>query len=84
MSSPCLWAGTRLIFRLLAALPPLIGAAIIRDLGAITNYTGMVAFLLCFIFPALLQWKSKEMYATFMGEADHQVGILWTVPVLVP
>lgn len=39
----------------------------------------MVAFLLCFVFPALLQWKSKEMYATHLGEADLQV---WMDPRL--
>ena len=41
-------------FRLRAALPPIIGAAFVTDLGRITDYTGLTGFAIAFIFPAVL------------------------------
>jgi len=65
--------GKVIFFRLLAAVPPLVGAGIIRDLGEITNYTGIVAFIICFVFPALLQWRSKAAYRDFTGLPETKV-----------
>lgn len=52
----------REIFRLLAAMPPIIAAYLVRDLGAITDFAGLTGFAVAFIFPALLGYFSqKEM-----------------------
>lgn len=55
-----LTAALRTRFRLLAALPPLLGAAFVRDLGVITNYTGMMALTITFVFPALLHVQGRR------------------------
>ena len=47
-------------FRLLAALPPLIAAYFISDIGRAITYTGVSGFILAFIFPALLGIFSKK------------------------
>lgn len=47
------------LFRLIAAVPPIVGARFVRDLGSITDYTGLIAFVIMFIFPALLSRASQ-------------------------
>jgi hypothetical protein len=49
-------------FRLLAAIPPIIGASIVSDLGTITDYTGISGMAICFIFPALLGLCSEKYF----------------------
>jgi hypothetical protein len=44
----------------LAASLPLLGALVDRNLGHITDYTGLVAFALAFIFPPLLAHYSQQ------------------------
>ena len=48
-------------YRLLAALPPLIAAFFISDLGKVTNFTGITGFAVAFIFPSLLGIYSKKL-----------------------
>ena len=36
-------------FRLLAAVPPLIGSMLVHDLAAILKYTGFVGFIIAFM-----------------------------------
>jgi hypothetical protein len=48
------------LFRLLAAVPPLFGAMLDADLGRITDFTGLTAFGLVFVFPPLLAYKSAQ------------------------
>ncbi len=48
------------LFRLLAATPPLFGAMIDADLGRITDFTGLTAFGLVFVFPPLLAYTSAN------------------------
>eukprot|EP00602_Paraphysomonas_sp_CaronLab_P013815 CAMPEP_0185041578 /NCGR_PEP_ID=MMETSP1103-20130426/41073_1 /TAXON_ID=36769 /ORGANISM="Paraphysomonas bandaiensis, Strain Caron Lab Isolate" /LENGTH=417 /DNA_ID=CAMNT_0027581379 /DNA_START=297 /DNA_END=1550 /DNA_ORIENTATION=- len=48
-------------FRLVSAIPPLIGAACVQSLGTITDYTGITGFFLVFIFPPLLAYFSKKI-----------------------
>ncbi|GMH77050.1 hypothetical protein TL16_g07278 [Triparma laevis f. inornata] len=48
------------MFRLVAAIPSIIGACFLRDLGFITAYTGITGFAIAFTFPALLNIKSKR------------------------
>lgn len=49
-------------FRLMAAIPPIIGASIMSDLGKITDYTGVSGMAICFIFPALLGLYSEKYF----------------------
>ncbi len=49
-----------IVFRLLGAVPPIIGACFVRDLGTITDYTGITGFAIAFTFPALLHLKSRR------------------------
>jgi amino acid permease len=44
----------RVAFRLLAAAPPVLTAAFVTDLGAITRVSGICGFAIAFIFPSLL------------------------------
>ena len=46
-------------FRLLAAIPPLLAAVIVQDLGMIIDYTGLAAFAIAFLFPAILAKYSE-------------------------
>ena len=48
-------------YRLLAALPPIIAAFFISDLGRVTNFTGITGFAVAFIFPSLLGIYSKTV-----------------------
>ena len=52
----------RAIFRLLAAIPPVIAAAIVKDLGSITAYTGLTGILISLIVPAALSYASKYAF----------------------
>jgi len=45
-------------FRLLACLPPFVGAFFVSDLGHITSFTGLTGFMIAFIVPALLAYYS--------------------------
>lgn len=46
-------------FRLLAAVPPLIVAYFLRDLGLISEYAGTVGVIITLVFPALLNLRSR-------------------------
>ena len=46
-------------FRLLGCVPPLVGACFVRELGTITDYTGITGFAIAFIFPAWLHERSR-------------------------
>ena len=48
------------IFRLLAAIPPFLGACLVRDLGNITSFTGLTGFAIAFIVPSLLAFYSAR------------------------
>jgi hypothetical protein len=52
------------MFRLLAAIPPIIGAACVTDLGVITDYTGVTGFAIAFIFPSLLMLAAERRCRT--------------------
>jgi hypothetical protein len=41
-------------FRALGAIPPIIAACFVSDLGSITDYTGLTGFAIAFVFPAVL------------------------------
>jgi len=48
------------IWRLVGSVPPIFGAFFVRELGTITDYTGITGFAIAFVFPALLQIYSKR------------------------
>lgn len=47
-------------FRLLAAIPPLAGAALVSDISAITGVTGCFGLAMCAIVPGLLARAAKR------------------------
>ncbi len=54
-------------FRLAAALPPLVGACLVSDLGTILSYAGCVGILIAFLFPCLLQFWSVRRCRAALG-----------------
>eukprot|EP00559_Dactyliosolen_fragilissimus_P007212 CAMPEP_0184864074 /NCGR_PEP_ID=MMETSP0580-20130426/13620_1 /TAXON_ID=1118495 /ORGANISM="Dactyliosolen fragilissimus" /LENGTH=440 /DNA_ID=CAMNT_0027362711 /DNA_START=348 /DNA_END=1667 /DNA_ORIENTATION=- len=50
-----------LFFRLIASIPPIIGALFVKDLGIITSYTGVLSQMTALTFPSLLYIKSNKM-----------------------
>lgn len=49
------------MFRLLAAVPPIVAGFFVRDLGRISEYAGTVGVLITLVFPALLNLKSRQV-----------------------
>jgi amino acid permease len=47
-------------FRALAALPPIVGALFVRNLGIITDYSGLTGLCIAFSFPPLLYIYSEK------------------------
>ena len=50
----------RAVFRLLASVPPIIAAAVVKDLGPITAYTGLTGVVISLIVPAALSYSSEK------------------------
>jgi hypothetical protein len=48
------------IFRLMAAIPPFLGAIFVSDLGSITALTGLTGFAIAFIVPGMLAIYSEQ------------------------
>ena len=48
------------LYRALAALPPLVGAALVDDIGSITRVTGTFGLAMCAIIPGLLALAAKR------------------------
>ena len=65
-------------FRLLAAVPPILGAALVSDLGKITDYTGITGFAIAFIFPALLGLYSEHRCVSSWVRSDTPYSHLCT------
>lgn len=78
----------RIMFRLIAAIPPLIASCFVKDLGVITDLAGTTGFAITFIFPALLHYYSRKAaveaglspntaYSTFItrGNGPTMVGV---------
>lgn len=61
-----------LCFRLLAAVPPIAAAIVVQDLGVIIDYTGLAAFAIAFLFPALLA-KYSEIRCIAQGLDSHTI-----------
>lgn len=52
---------TKVMFRLLASLPPIVAASLLSDLGQVANFTGITGFAVAFVFPAILGIYSKKL-----------------------
>mmetsp|Transcript_60439 Transcript_60439/g.118974 ORF Transcript_60439/g.118974 Transcript_60439/m.118974 type:complete len:517 (+) Transcript_60439:45-1595(+) len=48
------------IFRLLAAIPPFLGASVVSNLENITAFTGLTGFAIAFVIPPLLGYFSEK------------------------
>lgn len=62
------WA--KIPFRLLASVPPLIGASVVHELGRILDFAGLIGFGICFHIPSLLQLASRRACERRFGGAD--------------
>ena len=47
-------------FRLFAAIVPILGACVFSDLTKLLTYTGSLGIVIAFLFPTVLQWKSRR------------------------
>lgn len=65
------------IFRLLASVPPIIGACFMSNLGAITSYTGISGCFLGFIFPPLLSLQSEKYFVN----RDWNANTIYSGPI---
>lgn len=63
----------KILCRLLASAPPIIGAAFVSDLGIISQFAGTTAFILVFIFPSVLLYygRMKSTSGTKLKVSDH-------------
>lgn len=61
----------KLMFRLTAAIIPLIGACIIRDLSTILRFSGSIGILIAFTYPCLLNLASKKELIEQYGPNAH-------------
>jgi amino acid permease len=55
----------KLIWRFVAAVPPILLCAVIRDLSTIIQFSGLFAVPIAYIFPALLQRYSRRGASEF-------------------
>jgi amino acid permease len=64
---------TSSLFRLAAALPPIIGGYFVSDLGHITAYTGLTGLAIGITFPSLLSYCSKRKMDEMQlsGQTDY-------------
>ena len=87
-----------IFYRLLAAIPPILGAIVVSNPGAITNYTGISGIVIGFIFPPLFsisseayfverKWSPKTYYssgvATFVRRYILYLGLILCAFVLI-
>lgn len=52
---------SRILFRAIAAVPPIFAACFVSDLGTITHFAGVSGFAVAFIFPSLLSIYSQRL-----------------------
>eukprot|EP00455_Lapot_gusevi_P012607 TRINITY_DN1601_c0_g1_i3.p1 TRINITY_DN1601_c0_g1~~TRINITY_DN1601_c0_g1_i3.p1 ORF type:complete len:523 (-),score=75.63 TRINITY_DN1601_c0_g1_i3:41-1609(-) len=60
----------KVMYRLIAAVPPVILACLLKDLRTVLDYAGCTGILLAFVFPSLLQFASIKEAKRLFGE-DH-------------
>ncbi|KAJ6238085.1 hypothetical protein M0813_03319 [Anaeramoeba flamelloides] len=57
----------KILFRVMAGLFPLIGAMIMKKIPIIILFNGIIACLITFIFPTILQYKSQKEAQKWFG-----------------
>ena len=71
-------------FRVLAAAPPVVLAALATNLGVITDYAGVTGFLIALVFPALLSLSSKyRMIRMGLPAKTHYTSIMTSTPCAI-
>lgn len=68
-----------IIFRLVAALPPVLLALVVDDLGAITRVSGICGFAITFVFPSLLAYQSERALHALGMSAKTPYSCIFTV-----
>ena len=58
---------TTILFRLLAACPPILGALLVSDIGAVNQWVGVFGFALVFLFPGLLGRAARKLTVEKFG-----------------
>lgn len=58
---------TKIAFRLVAAVPPLVVTAFVSDLGVILQFTGLVGVAIAFTIPALLALYGRAKQRSMFG-----------------
>ena len=64
-------------YRAIAAIPPIVGALFLRELGTITDYSGLVGLAIAFCFPPLLYLASEKRlqdYGAACGTRYERMG----------
>jgi Transmembrane amino acid transporter protein len=72
-------------FRVIAAVPPIIGACFISDLSVLLDYTGTLGIIIAFVYPALLQMSSIKLSKQLFGPQGHQTMYThkwWSRPIV--
>ncbi|KAJ5073921.1 hypothetical protein M0811_08194 [Anaeramoeba ignava] len=59
----------KILFRLIASIPPIIGACLIRKLPDIIIMNGTFGCFIAYLIPSLLAWKSKKIAQQIFGKS---------------
>jgi hypothetical protein len=73
----------KLISRLLASIPPIIGVFIIQDLHVILEISGIFAVYVAIINPSLLLYFSRKKYADSQSDENPYISSFGSSPVLI-
>jgi len=67
--------GHKIAARVLAACPPLIGAALVSDISKITSVTGVFGIAMCAVVPGLVSLSAKRMVPGVNAHASALNGV---------
>jgi len=67
----------KILCRLIASIPPVFGAAVLKKLAPIIEITGIAGCFVGFVFPGMLQWKSRSDCIRKWGEAGKYTPYTW-------
>ncbi|KCV70042.1 hypothetical protein H696_03506 [Fonticula alba] len=74
----------RLGTRLFATLPPIACGLIMFELSTIVQFTGLFGVFIAFLFPALLQWRSRRAVRSALGLTDGSSDDMLKTPYTMP
>lgn len=61
---------TRVVYRIVFAALPLIGATFVTELGTLLRYEGLMTYIVFWVFPALMQYSSMKLCKRVFGLAS--------------